>query len=154
MRISQLMTSTPVTCRSTSTLYEAARLMSERDVGSLPVVDDAGRLLGMLTDRDVCLSVYEHDQPLHGIAVAEAMSLRTLCCAPGDSVEEAARTMARHGLRRLPVVDLSGQVVGIVSIDDLAGATTRRDSGVTDAIVARTLAAIAGTAATPSDPEC
>jgi CBS domain-containing protein len=154
MNIARLMTSSPVTCRSTSTLHDAARLMWECNVGTLPVVDPDGRLLGVLTDRDVCLSAYDRDQPLRTIAVGTVMSERAFACAPDDTAEQAADVMARHGLRRLPVVDPSGQLLGIVSIDDLAGAAMRPGADLSEHVVTATLATIAGTAPGPFDDEC
>ena len=154
MRIAELMTRSPITCRATSTLYEAARLMGDCDVGCLPVVDPDGRLLGIVTDRDVCLAAVEHDRSLRELTVSAAMSTRTLACGPDDPAEDVARTMARHALRRIPVVDDAGLVLGIVSIDDLAGAAERPGADLSRNVVVSTLAAIAGTDPIGIDAEC
>ena len=144
MRISQLMTAHPVTCRPTDSLHEAARLMWDRDVGCLPVVDGDGRLLGILTDRDVAISAFARDQRLSEIPATVAMADQVFTCTGDDPVELAARIMADKGVRRLPVVDPGGRVVGIVSLDDLAAAAVSTTDGSSRA-VASALATISGT---------
>jgi CBS domain-containing protein len=119
MKVSHVMTTHPVTCRPTDTLREAARLMWERDVGCLPVIDDDGRLLGILTDRDIAMSAFARDAPLSEIPATVAMAERVYACTAEDPAELAAHVMAAQGVRRLPVLDAVGHVVGIISVDDL-----------------------------------
>lgn len=122
MKVSAIMTEDVVACGVRDTLERAAHLMWDRDVGCLPVLDDLGALLGILTDRDVALAAYRRGVPLREISVASAMAPQVYVCAPSDDVDDAARTMAARRVRRLPVVDDRGFVVGIISLDDLAQA--------------------------------
>jgi CBS domain-containing protein len=144
MNVSHVMTAHPVTCRPDDSLREAAGLMWERDVGCLPVVDGDGRLLGILTDRDVCMSAFARDAPLSAIAVTVAMAERVYACAADDPAELAAHVMAAQGVRRLPVLDATGRLIGIVSLDALAGAAMSRPDSAARAVAA-TLAAVSGT---------
>jgi CBS domain-containing protein len=144
MRISQLMTAHPVTCLPTDSLHEAARLMWDRDVGCLPVVDSDRRVLGILTDRDIAISAFARDQRLSEIPATVAMADQVYTCNGDDPIELAAHIMADKGVRRLPVVDADGRVVGIISLDDLAAAAVTSPDASSRA-VASALATISGT---------
>jgi CBS domain-containing protein len=101
---------------------EAARLMLEQHVGSLVIVEDGakGRVVtGILTDRDITLAVVARDFNGQTMPVAAIMSTNPACCRPGDSVSDALDLMRRHGVRRAPVVDGEGLLVGIIALDDL-----------------------------------
>ncbi len=142
MRVAQLMTMHPVTCRPTDSLHEAARLMWDRDVGCLPVVDDELRLLGILTDRDIAMSAFARDQKLSEIPATVAMADQVYSCSGEDPIELAAHIMREQGVRRVPVLDEDGRVIGILSLDDLAAGASTADSTRT---VAATLATVSGT---------
>jgi CBS domain-containing protein len=119
MRIADVMTKDVGTCRSGDSLNRAAQLMWERRCGCVPVVDEADRLIGVITDRDICMGAYTQGRRLDDIAVTVAMSSPVQTCAPSTSVEEAENLMMAHGVRRLLVVE-DGRVSGIVSLDDVA----------------------------------
>lgn len=131
MRVSRLMTSRVVTVLSDELLATAARLMWDRDLGALPVVDGIGHHpIGMLTDRDICIAAWSKGRPLADLTVADAMSTHVITCSHGDSLATAESLMRASKVRRLPVVDDVGQIVGIVSLADLvqnAGKPTFRD---------------------------
>ena len=95
MRIEQLMTKSPKTCRPDSSLSHAARLMWENDFGCLPVTegDESGRLVGMITDRDICMAAYFAGRALNEIQVADAMTKDVRACNPGD---DARRSQVHH----------------------------------------------------------
>lgn len=136
MKVQSIMTGEVVVCRPEDSLETAARLLWERDCGSLPVVDAAGRTRAMITDRDICMGAYTTGRPLAELRVADSMSSRLIACQAGDSIEEAARTMSEHALRRLPVVDDDGVLRGVVCLSDLARA--RRDEPALAVLVAVT----------------
>jgi len=148
MRIEQLMNKDVGTVTADQSLDEAARILWERDCGSVPVVseDGARRVVGMLTDRDICMAAYTQGSRLNGIPVRSAMSSAVQTCRPGDTVEDAEAILRRAQVRRLPVVDDSDQLVGIVSLSDLACAAARRQGhkrpATGEAGVAETLASI------------
>jgi CBS domain-containing protein len=144
--VSELMTSTPQTCRATDTLNHAAQLMWEHDCGCLPVVDDERRLVGMITDRDACMAAYTQGRRLADVPVRSAMSGDVRSCHAGDSLATAEHVMQEQQVRRLPVVDADRHVVGILSLNDIAVAAAAEQGRGREAVsrdeVATTLGAI------------
>lgn len=119
-RVRDLMTREPVSCRPFESLSEAAQRMSEGNLGVLPVVDDIGKPIGMLTDRDICLSAYERGEALKDLSVSHAMSQGARTCKATQTLRAAMDLMVTHQVRRLPVVGETGVLVGIVSLADVA----------------------------------
>jgi CBS domain-containing protein len=120
MRVAELMTREVHAVGVGESADRAARIMWERDCGSVPVVDAGGHVVGMITDRDACMAAYTSGRPLDRIPVAEAMSRELFACRPEDLLEDIERTLWARQLRRLPVVDASGRLLGILSLADLA----------------------------------
>jgi CBS domain-containing protein len=141
MKISELMTRTVQVCRATDTLDHAAQLMWDHDIGTLAVVDDQGQVIGMITDRDACMAAYTRGEALCTIPVEVAMSKHVVTCRPDDSDVAVAELMAKHKIRRVPVVDDDHRPIGILSLNDLA-CTMARGRNVPATAVAGTLAAI------------
>jgi CBS domain-containing protein len=125
MRIDKVMHQPVVTCSVADRLDTAARLMWEKDCGALPVVEADGRVIAMITDRDICMAAYTKGLPLNAIPVRSAMSDQLFACHPEDSVSEAEKRMGEKQVRRLPVVDADGRVVGILTLNDLAREAAR-----------------------------
>lgn len=144
MRIQEIMSRPAVMCGREDTLNAAARLMWEHDCGVVPVVDDVGRIAGIVTDRDICMAAYTQGRTLGEIPVALAMSRTVLSCRADDSLESAERVMSDNQVRRLPVLDKDDRPVGIVSFSDVVryASTMAHGDGV-DFEVIRGLAAIA-----------
>jgi len=143
MNVSQLMTGDVAACRPEDTLNYAAQLMWDRDCGCIPVIDDAGTVIGMLTDRDALMAAYFRGEPLSSIRVVDVMSRDVKWCRPDDDVMDAERRMQEHQIRRMPVVE-NGRLVGVLSINDIALAADHAgavDSPTPDE-VGETLAAI------------
>lgn len=144
MNVQRLMTRNVRTCRADDTLDHAARVMWEADVGCLPVVDDEGRPLGMITDRDICMAAYTQGVALRDARVESAMSKTLLTCSPQSSVAEVEELMQRSQIRRVPVVEL-GALVGMVTLGDIARYSQSTPLHVSSAPgVSKTLAAITG----------
>jgi CBS domain-containing protein len=122
MNVDDVMTAGVATCRASDSVSCAAAVLWERRCGCLPIVDDRGAPVGILTDRDVCMAAYAQARRLDDIPIASAMSRPVWTCAASASVEEAEDTMMARAVRRLVVVDPAGRVVGIVSLDDIARA--------------------------------
>lgn len=120
MRVSQWMSQPAITCKSTDSVNEAARMMWEHDCGAIPVVDGEGRVVGIVTDRDVCMAAYTQGERLWAIPVTTAMAKEVACCRPDDSVEAAQSVMSEKRVHRLPVVDADGRPVGVLSFNDVA----------------------------------
>lgn len=120
--VASLMTDEVATCAADDTLERAARLMWEHACGCIPVVDDLGKPVAMLTDRDVCMAAYTQGKPLAGMSVRSAMSTHLYTAALGEPLADVERRMRCHTVRRLPVVNDEGRMVGLLSIDDIARA--------------------------------
>lgn len=117
--ISQVMTRDPEVIEPDATLQEAAQLMLDRDIGALPVCEGR-RLIGMLTDRDITIRATAAGKAPQSTTVREAMSDATLTCTEEDSVDEVLQKMGDQQVRRIPVIDDQQNLVGIVSLGDLA----------------------------------
>ncbi|MFL6734870.1 MAG: CBS domain-containing protein [Sphingomicrobium sp.] len=123
MRISEVMTRDVATVSTNQTAQEAASFMLKGDAGSIPVVD-GDRLIGMITDRDIAVrGVAQGRGP--DTPVSELMSTGLICAREDDDIEEVAARMSEAQVRRLPVIDGSEKLVGIVSLGDL----TRESEG-------------------------
>ena len=109
-----------VSCTGADTLHRAAQIMWDRDCGAVPVVDADGRLIGVLTDRDICMAAYTQGRALSGLSVASVLSGRVHSCLPSDSIDEAIALMRTQRIRRLVVVDGSRHVLGMLSLADVA----------------------------------
>lgn len=94
--------------------------MWEKDCGCLPVIEPEGRLVGMITDRDICMAAYTRGTPLGGESVESAMKRTVVTCAPDDTLGEVERLMKATQVRRIPVTNHQGVVVGIITVSDLA----------------------------------
>jgi CBS domain-containing protein len=124
MKISEIMTKDPRSVSPDTPVSEAARLMKEEDVGLVPVVERVGgaetrgRLVGVVTDRDIAIRTVAEGRA-NDIPVSEVMSGGVKTCAPDDSVEEAMDLMGREQVRRIPIVDERGSLVGVVAQADV-----------------------------------
>ena len=119
MLVKSLMTSEVKSCAADTSLAAAARIMSNRDCGIVPVVDAQQKLLGVITDRDVCLAVATRFRSPDELPVRDVMTKRVYTCSPDDDARTALKLMKNHAVRRLPVVTADGRVSGLISIDDL-----------------------------------
>jgi CBS domain-containing protein len=119
MQVFEVMTPDVVRVTPEVTLMDAARTMRHLDIGPLPVCD-GDRLLGMVTDRDITVRATAEGRDPCQTAVSEVMTTEVVCCHEDDDIREAAKLMQDAQLRRLLVVDDDGQLVGIVSLGDLA----------------------------------
>jgi len=112
------MTEDPRSIGASASVVEAARLMREDDIGSLPITDDE-KLVGMITDRDITTRVVAEAADPGMTAVGDVFSRDLISVEPDKDLEEALQLMARHQVRRLPVVE-NGRLVGIVAQADIA----------------------------------
>ena len=130
MQIAETMTRELVTCVPSCSVQAAAEMMRQHDVGILPVVLNrfTRKLLGVVTDRDLCLAVVASGRPSQ-VEVQECMTAKVVTCSPHEDVQAALRLMQQHQVRRLPVVDEEGRLAGMVSLADLVrhGAVDPKD---------------------------
>ena len=148
MRVEQVMTPRVRCCRPGDSLDHAAQIMWSRDCGCVPVcADDADHPIGVITDRDICMCALFGARPLSQLTVREAMSDQPLyVCQPEDSLAQAEELMRQARVRRLPVVDSGGALIGVISLADLAREAARQqelsDREITETEVNETLAQI------------
>jgi CBS-domain-containing membrane protein len=119
-RVSDVMTGDVCTVHFSDSVENAARAMVRRDCGALPVVNDNGRLIGMITDRDIVARIVARGIDPRRARVDECMSDRVFACYEEDLIESCLWLMSRRQIRRIPVVDDHDRVIGIVSQADLA----------------------------------
>ena len=119
MKVADLMTSEVQACSTHDSLNAAARIMWDHDCGCAPVVDTHGKLIGIVTDRDICMAAYTQGVPLQAIRVERAMSPKVISCARTDDLDTAHHLMRTHEIHRLPVVDSRGKPIGILSLSDV-----------------------------------
>jgi CBS domain-containing protein len=119
MKVRDLMTTDVKSCNSDTNLAAAASRMWDGDCGALPVVDNNGKFIGMITDRDICMAVATRHRLASDILVGEVTSGAIYVCHPTDEVQSALKTMQKERVRRLPVVNDKGILQGILSTNDI-----------------------------------
>ncbi len=122
MNVKDLMTKNPVTCLPTSKLNEVAKLMDEHDCGEIPVIrsKESPELVGVITDRDICCRAVAQGKNPSTITAGECMSSPVFTVTPESDIAKTCKTFEEKEVRRLPVVDKSNHVVGILSLADVA----------------------------------
>lgn len=123
MNIRKICQRNPVTVRRSDELIKAAQLMREKHIGYLVVVepeaDGSQRPVGVLTDRDIVITVVARETDPHSLRVEDIMTQQPVTASTSDSIDKTLRDMRRVGVRRLPVVGPRGELVGILSLDDV-----------------------------------
>ena len=122
MKIREVMSPNPVSCLPTDSAQRVARIMCDHNIGSVPVVmdQDSRKLVGVLTDRDLCCSVVAHGLDPKTTTIEKFMTLNPIICREEEDVESCERLMQEHQIRRIPIVDAEGAVIGIVAQADVA----------------------------------
>src|SRR5918999_1126275 len=126
--IRELMTSNPRTIDPSTPVVEAARAMKDEDVGSIPIVD-GDTLVGILTDRDIAIRLVAEGRDPQSTSAGEVASRELVTIDPQQSLDEALRLMAKNQVRRLPVVEEDGRLIGIVAQADVALALGDQKTG-------------------------
>ena len=119
MTVRDIMTEPPLTCTEGTSVAVAARLMGEADYGTLPVVDAQGAIVGIVTDRDICLALARTNRNALNIFVREVMTKPVTSAHTGEDVHIALGAMRNARVRRLPVRDDRGRLAGMLSIEDV-----------------------------------
>jgi len=141
MKVKDVFRSPVKSCTPMSSLDAVGRLMWESDSGALAVVNAGGKVVGVLTDRDLAMSMAAKNRGASQILVREITSGELHSCGPEDEVADAIRKMRANRIRRLPVIDAEGQLLGMLSLKDLALAANGT-SGISFEDVAVTLQAV------------
>jgi len=122
MKVRDAMTLDPVCCLTTDSAQKVAGILSKQGIGSMLVVSDheSRKLIGIITDRDLCCSVVANGLNPQSTPIEKFISRNPFACREGDSLDNCERLMQEHKVRRVPIVDADGRVIGIVSQADLA----------------------------------
>jgi CBS domain-containing protein len=128
------MTRDPDVCRREHTARDAARVMRDRDCGCVPIVDDSGSVVGIVTDRDLAVRAIASGKDFN-TKLNDLMTPVASCCGPDDDLRDVEQKMVELQVRRIPIVDANGRCVGIISQADIARAAAT-DSPVTEQEIA------------------
>jgi CBS domain-containing protein len=122
MKVQDIMSKTLFCCTPTDSVQKAAELMKDNDVGSVPVVNDCNerKLLGIVTDRDICIKAVASGKSNGTLQVSEVMTKAPVTCGPDESIEACEAKMERNQVRRVPVIDMRGICIGVVAQADIA----------------------------------
>jgi CBS domain-containing protein len=129
MKVKDAMMETPYYCQPESNLGSATELMWNANCGFLPVQSADGKVIGVITDRDVCIALGTRNCPAGEVSVGQVMSGKLYSCAPDDDIHTALQTMMEARIRRLPVMAQNGTLVGVLSMDDILFRAEPRSSG-------------------------
>jgi CBS-domain-containing membrane protein len=130
MRVEKIMSRQVTTCAPHDSLEHAASLMWNDDCGCLPVVSAGGPgVEGVITDRDICMAALFQGRALRDMRVEEAMAKTVLTCHASDELDVAQRLMQEEQIRRLPVLGNEGELIGILSVADIARESARQQYG-------------------------
>lgn len=119
MKVQDVMMRTPATCSGETNLGAAVEILWNRNCGMLPIVDSQQKVVGVVTDRDLCVALGTRNRLPGDIRVSEVASGNIYSCRPEDDIHAALETMAKQKVRRLAVVNKTGALEGILSMDDV-----------------------------------
>jgi len=121
-KCAEIMTENPICCYPTDTIPKAAQRMQKGNVGSIPVIESESskKLVGIVTDRDLALKVVADGHDAVTTTVGDVMTDKLITCYIDDDIQKAVDAMAKHQLRRIPVIDKDGNILGIISQADVA----------------------------------
>ena len=119
MKVREVMTQDAKGIWITESLADAAKAMWENDCGILPIFKDGRKVVGMITDRDICMATAIKDRNPSSISVEEVMSGAVYSAEPEEDLNQALTTMREHKIRSLPVLNLGGELAGILSLNDI-----------------------------------
>ncbi len=117
MKVRELMSTSIISARPDMSISEIAKKMRQADVGAIPVCDDRGQVLGIITDRDIVIRALTNDE--HPVTAKEIMTMDPVYATPNMNTHQAAILMAKHQVRRLPVIE-NDRLIGLLSMADIA----------------------------------
>jgi CBS domain-containing protein len=119
MKVKEVMSPNAKGIWLTESLADAAQIMWENDCGALPIIKDGRKVIGIITDRDICMAIAMRDKNPSGVSVEEVMTGQVYSVNSEDDIDLALQTMQEHKIRRLPVVNAEGELEGILSLNDV-----------------------------------
>lgn len=142
MKVKEIMTPNAKAIWLTESLADAAQLMWENDCGVLPIIKDGRKVIGMISDRDICMAVAMRNTNPAGVSVEEVMTGLVYSVNPEDEIDQALKAMQEHKIRRLPVVNAEGELVGILSLNDVVLSAKGKGDSIAYRDVVKTYQAI------------
>lgn len=133
-RADEIMTSDPACCGPETPLTQVARMMVENDCGCVPVIDDAGRPLGVVTDRDIACRAVARNLDARALCAADCMTTPVVSVARDETVDECCELLESNQIRRVLVVDDDGACCGIVALADIARKAENKTEDVVEAV--------------------
>jgi len=127
MKVKDVMKTNVSFCSTEDSLMKAAEVMRHRDCGVVPIVDEDKKVVGMLTDRDLCLAVVARNRKASDVKTEELLRGKAIVCAAEDKLEDALRKMRKYQVKRLAAIGADGEVVGILSVTDVLQLAVRKD---------------------------
>jgi len=149
MKIKHVMTKDPTCCVPSDTAERAAKIMRDADAGVVPIIENeqSRKVIGIVTDRDLCMNVVAEGRDPRATQVSEAMTTAVVSCSPQDSVDKATELMRENQIRRIPVVDEQHRLAGIVAMADIVGRANVRTTETHE-----TLKTVSAPTSEPSKP--
>lgn len=130
MKINECMNQDVCFVKPDCKVYDAARIMNENHIGCIPICDDEKKVLGVITDRDIVLRTVACDKDTKTTPVSEIMTTHVYTCECEQEVQEAEELMAKNQIRRIPIVDSSSKMVGILTTGDLINNNNLKEQNV------------------------
>lgn len=134
MKVKEIMTPNVEAIWLTESLADAAELMWKHDCGVLPVIKDGRKVIGLITDRDICMAAVMRDSKPSAVSIEEVMTGQVYSVDPDDNVDQALKAMQEHKVRRLPVINAEGELEGILSMNDVVLHAGASDDATTESI--------------------
>ncbi len=135
MRVQEIMSTKVETIKPTSSLRATARMLSNLNVGALPVIDN-GKLVGIITDRDVSVYAIALGRDPQSTEVQKVMTREVYTCKETQELAEAAAIMEQHNIRRLAVMNSNNDITGFLTVDDIAHVSRELAGNVLEAAIA------------------
>lgn len=129
MKVKEIMTGSPSVCELNESLAEAAKKMWDADCGVLPVLKDGKEVVGLITDRDICMAMAMRDSNPAALSAEEVITGEVYSVAPEDEIPKALQVMQEHQVRRLPVVSPEGELAGMLSMNDIVLNAQKKANG-------------------------
>lgn len=142
MKVKEIMTPNATAIWLTESLADAAQMMWENDCGALPIIKDGRKVIGMITDRDICMATAMRNTNPSGVSVEEVMTGLVYSLNPEDEIDDALKAMQEHKIRRLPVINAEGELEGILSMNDIVLNATETGDSIAYGDVVKTYQAI------------
>ena len=134
MKVEEIMSGNPSVCDLNESLAEAAKKMWDADCGVLPVLKDGQEVVGLITDRDICMAIAMRDCNPASVSAEEVITGEVYSVTPEDEIQNALQVMREHRVRRLPVISADGELKGMLSLNDLISKAEKESSRKTPPI--------------------